>query len=140
MCSSDLGSYILRIGVVFGLITIGLMVWAYNSEAASGPWRTMVFTTLCLAQMGHALSARSDLPLLRVKPFSNPWLLGAVVLTSGLQLALLYIAPLSDFFGTMPLSGRDLLVCVGVSLLFFVLLELDKLRVLSGRRRHSDTP
>ena len=133
-----IGAYILRVGVVFALITIALMVWAYYSRAEAGPWRTMVFTTLCLAQMGHALSARSDLPLLRVNPLSNPWLLWAVLLTSALQLALLYVPALSGFFGTVPLSGPDLLVCVGVSLLFFVLLELDKLRQLWGHRRRSD--
>ena len=133
-----IGLYILRVGVVFGLITIALMVWAYRSQAEAGSWRTMVFTTLCLAQMGHALSARSDLPLLRVNPLSNPWLLGAVLLTSALQLALLYVPALSNFFGTVPLSGTDLLICVGVSLVFFVSLELDKLRILWGRHRGSD--
>ena len=135
-----IGSYIVRIGVVFALITIAMMVWAYRTHAEAGPWRTMVFTTLCLAQMGHALSARSDLPLLRVNPLSNPWLLGAVLLTSALQLTLLYTPALSRFFGTVPLSGADLLVCLGVSLVFFVYLELDKLRILWGHRRRSDAP
>jgi len=87
----------------------------------------MVFTTLCLAQMGHALSARSDLPLIQVAPFSNPWLLWAVVLTTGLQLLLLYVPALSAFFGTTPLSASDLGVCVGFSLLFFLYLELEKI-------------
>jgi Ca2+-transporting ATPase len=131
-----IGSYILRIGVVFALIVIVLMWFAARNSADN--WKTMVFTTLCLAQMGHALSARSDLPLLRVNPFSNPWLLWAVLLTSGLQLALLYVPSLSTFFGTTPLSATDLLVCVGVSLVFFLYLELDKLRILWGHRRHSD--
>ena len=133
-----IGAYILRVGVVFALIVIVLMWFAAQNSADH--WKTMVFTTLCLAQMGHALSARSDQPLLRVHPFSNPWLLWAVLLTSGLQLALLYVPALSGFFGTAPLSGSELLLCIGVSLVFFVLLELDKLRVLWGHHRHSDTP
>jgi Ca2+-transporting ATPase len=133
-----IGSYILRVGVVFGLITIGLMVWAYRTYGNAGPWKTMVFTTLCLAQMGHALSARSDLPLLQVKPFSNPWLLWAVLLTTALQLVLLYVPVLARFFGTVPLAGHDLLICVGVSLLFFVYLELEKVVRLWRRRRHAD--
>ncbi|MEI6029815.1 MAG: cation-transporting P-type ATPase [Synechococcaceae cyanobacterium ELA739] len=132
-----IGSYILRVGVIFGLITIALMVWSYRTYGNAGPWKTMVFTTLCLAQMGHAISARSDLPLLQVKPFSNPWLLWAVVVTSGLQLALLYVPVLSRFFGTVPLPGRDLLICVGVSLLFFLYLELEKLVRIWRRSRHA---
>jgi Ca2+-transporting ATPase len=98
----------------------------------------MVFTTLCLAQMGHALAARSDRPLVQVPPFSNPWLLWAVLLTTGLQLALLYVPTLSNFFGTVPLSLHDLAICVGVSLVFFLYLEMEKVWRLWRRRAHAD--
>jgi Ca2+-transporting ATPase len=98
----------------------------------------MVFTTLCLAQMGHALSARSDLPLLQVAPFSNPWLIWAVVLTTGLQLLLLYVPALSGFFGTTALSASDLGICIGFSLLFFLYLELEKIWRLWRRQASSD--
>jgi Ca2+-transporting ATPase len=88
--------------------------------------------------MGHALSARSDLPLIQVAPFSNPWLLWAVALTTGLQLLLLYVPGLARFFGTTPLSGHDLLICVGFSLLFFLYLELEKLWRLWRRKASAD--
>ncbi|MDM7938491.1 MAG: cation-translocating P-type ATPase C-terminal domain-containing protein [Cyanobium sp. CZS 48M] len=100
----------------------------------------MVFTTLCLAQMGHALSARSDRPLIQVSPFSNPWLLWAVGLTSALQLLLLYVPVLARFFDTEPLSAVNLLICVGVSLVFFVVLETDKLVRLWWRGATTDSP
>jgi Ca2+-transporting ATPase len=121
--------------VVFAGITIVLMVLAFRTGA---PWQTMVFTTLCLAQMGHALTARSDLPLVQVNPFSNPWLLGAVLLTTVLQLALLYVPILSNFLETIPLSLQDLAICVGVSLLFFLYLELEKVWRLWRRHAHAD--
>jgi Ca2+-transporting ATPase len=130
-----IGSYILRIGVVFAIITMVLMVYAFRAGA---PWKTMVFTTLCLAQMGHALAARSDLPLVQVNPFSNPWLIGAVVLTSALQMALLYVPALSNFFETTPLSLQDLGICVGFSLLFFLYLELEKVWRQWRRRAHAN--
>jgi len=135
-----IGRYILRVGVVFALIVIALMVWSYRSQGSDGPWKTMVFTTLCLAQMGHALSARSDRPLIQVNPFSNPWLLWAVVLTTGLQLLLLYVPVLARFFGTVPLAAHDLMVCVGVSLIFFVYLEAEKVLRQWWARRTADTP
>ena len=131
-----IGRYILRVGVVFAAITIVMMLYAARTGA---PWQTMVFTTLCLAQMGHALSARSDKPLFQVAPFSNPWLLWAVLLTSGLQMLLLYVPALSTFFGTTPLALHDLLVCVGFSLVFFLYLELDKLWRLWRRRNQANT-
>jgi Ca2+-transporting ATPase len=130
-----IGSYILRIGVVFAVIVITLMVWAAR---AGLPWQTMVFTTLCLAQMGHALSARSDRPLIQMAPFSNPWLIWAVVLTSGLQMLLLYVPWLAKFFGTTALTLNELLVCVGVSAVFFVYLEFEKIWRLWRRSAHTD--
>lgn len=130
------GRYIIRIGVVFALIVIALMVYA--ADHSPEHWKTMVFTTLCLAQMGHALSARSDLPLTQVAPFSNPWLLWAVLLTSVLQLLLLYVPALASFFGTQPLSAHELLICVGFSLLLFLYLELEKIWRLWRRQASAD--
>ncbi|PLS69742.1 MAG: magnesium-transporting ATPase [Cyanobacteria bacterium M5B4] len=121
-----LGSYILRIGLIFGLLTIGLMLWTFATPSAH--WRTIVFTTLCLAQMGHALSCRSDRYLLIELPqFTNPFLLGAVVLTTLLQILLLYVPLLRQFFGTEQLTLTELTLCFGASTLIFAAIEVDKL-------------
>ena len=130
------GAYIVRTGMVFGVITIVMMLQA---QQRGDPWPTMVFTTLCLAQMGHALSCRTNLPLIQINPLSNPALLAAVVFTSVLQLMLLYVPSLSSFFGTTALDLDDLLVCIGYSLLFFLCLESEKLWRLWRRRVHADT-
>jgi Ca2+-transporting ATPase len=126
-----LGLYMVRIGIIFALITIVLMVWAYNYDSADGNpdrWKTMVFTTLCLAQMGHALAVRSDIKLtIEMNPFSNPYVLGAVTLTTVLQLLLIYVAPLRNFFNTHVLSPTELAICFGFSLLMFVWIEMEKL-------------
>lgn len=130
-----LGSYMVRIGIVFAIITIALMVWAYGytqsdyGRTLGDPdrWKTMVFTTLCLAQMGHALAIRSNTQLtIQLNPFSNPYVLGSVVLTTMLQLMLIYVEPLAKFFGTHPLTGFELLICVGFSALMFVWIEGEK--------------
>lgn len=126
-----LGLYMVRIGIIFAIITIALMVWAYNFVRIDGDperWKTMVFTTLCLAQMGHALAVRSDTQLtIQMNPFSNPYVLGAVTLTTGLQLLLIYVEPLRNFFNTHWLSPTELAICFGFSMLMFVWIELEKL-------------
>ncbi|MGL5083800.1 MAG: cation-translocating P-type ATPase [Microcoleaceae cyanobacterium] len=126
-----LGFYMVRIGLVFSLLTIVLMMWAYGeSQGSSHPqrWKTMVFTTLCLAQMGHALAVRSDTKFtFQMNPLSNPYLLAAVTLTTILQLMLVYVPPLQKFFGTEALTLRELGICLGFSLLVFVWVELEKL-------------
>ncbi|NJM77943.1 MAG: cation-transporting P-type ATPase, partial [Acaryochloridaceae cyanobacterium RU_4_10] len=130
-----LGLYMIRIGLVLAIVSIGLMVWAYDytpkhTEGGLDPerWKTMVFTTLCLAQMGHALAIRSSSKLfIQLNPFSNPYLLGSVVVTSILQLVLIYLEPLQNFFGTHALSMPELGVCIGASALIFVWIEVEKL-------------
>jgi Ca2+-transporting ATPase len=129
-----LGLYMVRVGIVLAIIAITLMVWSYGYthrvEGPGGPdrWKTMVFTTLCIAQMGHALAIRSNNRLtIELNPFSNPYVLAAVVVTTILQLLLVYVAPLRDFFGTHYLSGFELAVCFGFSALMFVWIELEKL-------------
>ncbi|BAZ25912.1 ATPase [Kalymmatonema gypsitolerans NIES-4073] len=129
-----LGSYMIRIGIVFAIISIALMWWAYNHTNAPGyqgdreAWKTMVFTTLCLAQMGHAIAIRSNTRLtIEMNPFSNPYVLGAVVITTILQLMLVYVPPLRNFFGTHWLSPTELGICFGFSALMFVWIEIEKL-------------
>lgn len=132
-----LGAYMLRIGIILAVITILMMVWAYDYTAQvqselldRDRWQTMVFTTLCLAQMGHALAIRSNTRLmLEVPPFSNPYLLLSVTVTSLLQLMLIYVEPLRNFFNTHYLSGMELLVCVGFSTLVLVWIEAEKLLI-----------
>ncbi len=130
-----LGSYMIRIGIIFAIITIILMMWAYNhSTSISGNglspdrWKTMVFTSLCLAQMGHAIAIRSNNRLtIEMNPFSNPYVLGAVVLTTILQLMLVYVPPLRNFFGTHYITLSELGICLGFSALMFVWIEIEKI-------------
>jgi Ca2+-transporting ATPase len=125
-----LGFYIVRIGVIFTILTLTLMGWAYYHAQVSGDperWKTMVFTTLCIAQMGHAIAVRSHRLTLETNPFSNLYVLGAVLLTTVLQLMLIYITPLRDFFGTEWLNPTELAICFGFSALMFVWIELEKI-------------
>ncbi|MCP9859002.1 MULTISPECIES: cation-transporting P-type ATPase [unclassified Cyanobium] len=132
-----LGSAILRTGLVFGALVVALMA---VSARLGLPWQTMAFTTLCLAQLGHAFSAGSDRPLWRSPPLANPWLLGAVLATATLQLLLLYVAPMARFLGVTALSAGELAACGGVSLAFVAYLELEKRGALglrhAGRSPH----
>ncbi len=129
-----LGAYMVRIGLVFSVISITLMYWAYhhaqNPALPGSPdrWKTMVFTTLCLAQMGHAIAVRSNIQFtFQMSPFSNPFVFAAVVITTVLQLMLIYVEPLRNFFGTQLISPMELAICFGFSTLMFVWVEMEKL-------------
>lgn len=135
-----LGWYMVRVGIVFAILAISLMLWAYGythdpqttSNLDPDRWKTMVFTMLCLSQMGHAIAVRSNHQLaIEMSQFSNPYVLLAVVVTTILQLLLIYVPFLRDFFGTHVLSATELWVCIGFSSLLFVWLELEKLFIRS---------
>jgi len=131
-----MGLYMVRIGIVLAIITITLMVWAhgYTTTHTFGDtyspdrWQTMVFTTLCLAQMGHAIAIRSNTQLtIELDPRTNPYIWGSVIMTTVLQMVLIYSEPFRRFFGTYLLTPTELAVCFGFSALMFVWIELEKL-------------
>lgn len=136
-----LGLYMVRIGIVFAIITIAMMAWAYSYTHAPeytgdrDSWKTMVFTTLCLAQMGHAIAIRSNTQLtIELNPMTNLFVWGAVIVTTILQLMLIYVPFLREFFGTQILSPMELAICFGFSALMFVWIEMEKLFVRFYRK------
>ncbi|MDG2991015.1 cation-translocating P-type ATPase [Candidatus Synechococcus calcipolaris G9] len=143
--ADGLGMYMVRVGLILAIVSIALMVWAYSYTNVYQTewlhrerWTTMVFTTLCLAQMGHAIAVRSDTRLtLEMNPLTNPYIWAAVLLTTVLQLLLIYVTPLRLFFGTYWLSLRELAICVGCSFLIFVWVELEKIVLRFWRRSRS---
>jgi P-type Ca2+ transporter type 2C len=90
-------------------------------------WRTMVFTTLTLAQMSNALVTRSFRDSLnQIGWFSNPIMTWAILITFILQMALIYIPLANTFFNTAPLNATQLAICLVVSALMLLILETIK--------------
>ena len=82
---------------------------------------------LCLAQMGNALAIRSDRFLLtQLGIFTNPLLLGAVLLTFALQMAVVYVPFLQRAFSTQALTPRQLLISLALSSIVFIAVEITK--------------
>ena len=120
---------ILWIGLLMGLVSLGAGYLYYRLDPTAPPelWRTMTFTTLTLAQMGNALATRSDRDTLwQIGLLSNKTMLGSVLLTFFLQLAVIYVPFLNTAFSTTPLSLRDLLISFAFSIVVFVAVETFK--------------
>ncbi|MCB0581129.1 MAG: cation-translocating P-type ATPase, partial [Phaeodactylibacter sp.] len=98
-----LGVHILWVGLLMGAVCLGTQAWAIAADDSK--WQTYVFTILCFSQMGHVLAIRSEYSFLfRQGIFTNLPLIGAVLLTFFLQLAILYIPALNDIFSVQPLT------------------------------------
>ena len=122
-----MASHILWIGLLMGLVSLGVGYWLWTSGPDNPYWRTMVFTTITLSQMGHALAIRSSrYSLFQIGLMSNKPLLGAVLLTFVLQLALIYMPFLQTVFETVSLPLPYLLLSLILSSLVFIVIEIYK--------------
>ena len=124
--------HILWVGLFVGALSIGAQAWAYGRGTEY--WQTVVFTVLTLSQLFHSLAVRSETAsLFSIGLTSNPAMLAAVTLTLVLQLAVIYVPQLNPVFHTQPLPLADLLMCLGLSSLVLVAVEVEKWLVRRGR-------
>ncbi|MGC2061388.1 MAG: cation-translocating P-type ATPase [Thermodesulfovibrionales bacterium] len=124
--SHGLGFHAVWAGLLMGGVVLAVQAWAVKTGHAH--WQTMVFTVLCLTQLGHVLAIRSEKEsLFTIGIFSNRYLLGAVVLTFVLQMATIYTPALNSIFKTVPLTLNELMITLGLSSVVFVAVEIEKL-------------
>ena len=120
-----LGAHIIWVGLLMGAVSLFTQAWAIGTGTAH--WQTMVFTVLCLSQMGHVLAIRSEREsLFTLGLRSNKPMLGAFVLTFALQMATVYMPVLNGIFRTEPLSTGELTLTLVLSSVVFVAVEIEK--------------
>jgi P-type Ca2+ transporter type 2C len=120
------GRDIVWVGLLMAIISLGVGFVYWLNDPAS-PWQTMLFTTLTLSEMGYVMAIRSSRDsLLKIGIFSNPALVGAVVLTTILQIAVVYVPFLQNILNTRPLPLNDLLLCIILATTLFWAVEIQK--------------
>ena len=115
--------------IVFGIImSIGtLFMFSQYKDTNLNLARTVAFTTLVMFEMFAVISSRSlHHSWKELNPFTNLWLIGAVILSIAIQAAVVYLGPLQLVFETVPLGFADILKILGVSFLGFVMMEIGK--------------
>ena len=123
--AQSLGIHIIWVGLLMGFTSIFTQAWSIKTGNAH--WQTMVFTVLCLSQMGHVLAIRSDSESLFSQGlFSNKPLLGAFLLTFALQMATIYVPFMNPIFKTEPLSFNELMFTLALSSVVFFAVEIEK--------------
>uniref|UniRef100_A0A672ZWS7 Calcium-transporting ATPase n=1 Tax=Sphaeramia orbicularis TaxID=375764 RepID=A0A672ZWS7_9TELE len=78
---------------------------------------TMALSVLVTIEMCNALNSLSEnQSLLKMPPWSNPWLVGAICLSMALHFLILYVDPLPVIFQIRPLSWPQWVVVLKMSL------------------------
>ena len=96
--------------------------------------QTMAFTTLMLFQIFNVVNARSDERSAFVHLFTNRWLWIAIAASLALQVLVVYVPFLQRAFGTVGLTARDWILCVGAASTVLWLREGSKLLARTGQR------
>jgi Ca2+-transporting ATPase len=123
----------LTTSIIQGLaITIGTLVtyqYAVSKGADEQLTRTMVFTCLISANILLTLVNRSFFySVLTTIRYKNNLVLIIIGITLLISASLIYIGPLTRFFGFEPLNMPNLLICSGIGFLSVIWFELFKWR------------
>ena len=114
--SRGLGMKIITRGVLIGAVSLFAFVLAYDSNSDNLTYaRTIGFSTLVLAQLIHVFDCRSEKGIFSRNPFSNMYLIVAVVSSVMLLLLAIYTKALQPIFHTTPLAGIDWLFIIVLS-------------------------
>jgi Ca2+-transporting ATPase len=123
--SQGMGRHVVWVGALIGAIAlaVGYGYWVAGREN----WQTMVFTTLAFAQIAQALAVRSlRESLFSIGLLSNKPLAALAAVVFALQLAVVYVPFLQDFFQTHPLTWADLGLSLALAGLVFIAIEVEK--------------
>jgi len=121
-----LGIHAIWVGILMAGIVLSVQKWSIVTGHAH--WQTMVFTVLCLTQLGHVMAIRSEREsLFTIGLFSNKHLLGAVLFSFSFQMATIYVPFLNPIFKTQPLSLNELVITLCLSATVFWAVEAEKL-------------
>ena len=87
----------------------------------------MAFVTLSLCELLRAFTVRSErLSIFQIGLFSNRYMLGAVLLSLALLLAVVFVPALQPIFNTHALSWTEWQIVIGLALVPAVSEEITK--------------
>jgi Ca2+-transporting ATPase len=96
---------------------------------------TMAFLTLSFCEVFHSFNMRSRLKSIFRLKTRNRYLLGAMILSIVLTLAVIYIPGLNSLFNLTALSAANLAAGVGLALLIIPIVELIKLLTYDSKKQ-----
>jgi Ca2+-transporting ATPase len=126
--------YIVMTGLIEAAVTLAVFVWALTSRDIDEA-RSLTFATLVLSELLRAFGARSvTRTFWEVGAFTNLRLLGVVVVSGFLQLAIHHIPVTQTFFQIQAMSPADCIAAVAAALCPVTVIELQKLVRRFARR------
>jgi len=127
--SEGLGIHVLWVGLVIGIIALAVGFFYYDPGNPSDmKWQTMIFTVLAFLQVGQALASRSiQKKNISLDFHSNPTIWIMIFTVFALQIAVIYLPFLDDFFNVTSLPPLDLALCFALIILVYLPVKIEKI-------------
>jgi len=107
----------------FGALAV-FVVWLYAFDASDDAARTVAFATIVVAELLEAHGSRSLYRTIwELGPLSNPYVVGATLLSFGALLGVLYLPPFQEAFHTEALGAGGWLAVLIVAGLRLAMIE-----------------
>lgn len=110
--------------VVFGILMSIVLLLQYNfilSSQGALLASSAVFMGMVVYEFVRLVDIRTDY---HIRWFSNPLLTVSMVISLGIQLAILYVPALANIFSVTPITGLDWLIIAGGSVALFIVMKL----------------
>jgi len=121
----EFGRLVLAAVVGFAVSFI-LFLWLLSTGKPIAEVRSVTMTLAIVFELFVVVSMRSAKPIWHIGFFSNPYMIGAILITILFQCILIF-SPLASVFHLSSISFQELLLVLGISLGGFVFFELIKL-------------
>jgi magnesium-transporting ATPase (P-type) len=119
---------ILLVGLMLLAGAFGLFEWALYHGASVEQARTVAVNVFAVGQAFYLLNCRSlRWSMFRIGVFSNPWVWGGIAAMGAVQLAFTYAPVMNRMFHTAPISAGYWLAILGVGLVIYTVMGLEKL-------------
>jgi Ca2+-transporting ATPase len=120
--------YLAGAGIWTALVTLGMFLWAIDSGKDFLEAQGLCFITLILIEFFNAFNCRSlEYSLFKIGPFSNKWLIWAILITMAMTIPIFYVPFLQEVFHAYALSLTDWLIAILSASTIFIVAEIYKL-------------
>ena len=112
-------------GIIIGAVTLVAYIIGNNVDHTLG--QTMAFLTLSSTQLFHAYNVKSDNSIFSPKSYKNKFMNFAFIIGFALQVFVIYTPGVQDLFEFAPMHFKYFAICIGLSLIMVVIMEIYKL-------------
>ncbi|MBU0648664.1 HAD-IC family P-type ATPase [Patescibacteria group bacterium] len=128
LLNREMKAIIFLIGIITDIGLLALFAYMLNIGKDIDYARTIVFAALGIDSLFYVFSCKSlRHTIFRINPFSNIYLVGAVIAGLGIQLLALYAPFFQNIFHLISLHFKDWLLIIAIGIVEILVIELTKL-------------